>query len=163
MMATGAVIIAVLILMAGRSIEPPGRPIVLPSQVLQSPGDAVEACLDAPATTPSDSATVGRATLCHHRARVRVSLQASNLTPGETCAVLLTYIAHPAVCPDALCRSVYLTDERVLGLSLRIDGVVVSPSQVVELHTELPTSHLPAGAQLSLQVIHPSVQASSPA
>jgi hypothetical protein len=153
MMATVAAIIAVLVLVAGRSIEPPSQPFVLPSRTVQSPGDAVEACIEAPVSARSGADAVGRATLCHRGTRLRVSLQASILTTGETYTALLTYVPQPGQCTDSPCGQVDLPDERPRGLNLRVDGVVVSPFHAVEVDAEVPDSRLPSGAWLSLMLL----------
>ena len=158
MMAVVAAIIAILVLVAGGSIESPEQPHALVNRAMHSADAEGERCLNAPVSAPSGPATEGRATLCHHGATIRLSLQASILNPGERYTALLTYIALPLTCGAALCRPLDLPDERQLGLSVRINDVVVSPSRVVVVHAELPDTHLPTGAQISLMLLPPNEQ-----
>jgi hypothetical protein len=158
-MATVAAIMASMVLIVGRSIEPPAHPVVLASHVVDSPTGDVGACLEAPVTALWATGAVGKGTLCYDGRDLRVALRVTDLAPGEVYAAWLGYEHQPAPCHDSPCGSVDLPSERPTGLMQQVVGGVSPPSRTLELDATLRDIRLLSGARVSLLLLRPTGRA----
>jgi hypothetical protein len=158
-MAAVAIMMASLVLVGGAALPPPAEPRALIARQVYTPVGETGTCFEAPAVVPSTSVTVGVGTLCVDGHDLRVTLQATGLTPGDEYTGSLRYTLRPAPCrdsrtePESPCRSVDVPDDRPTTLVKHIDAGIAAPTGVLRVQKHLNDARFFSGGEITLELL----------
>jgi hypothetical protein len=157
--AVAAAMMAGMVLVVGRAIEPPTEPIVLASRPAELYAGGPATCLAAPLTGRAASGVVGQARLCHDGRDLHLTLRMDGIAPGEVFSAWLGYAHRQAPCQDSSCGSSDLPSDRPASLMQRRIGDASSTARTLELDAALTGVELTPGEQVVLRVLQPGESA----
>jgi hypothetical protein len=154
-----AVVMASVVLVGGAALPLPTEPGGLAARKIEAPDGETGTCLEAPATVPSTSVTVGVGTLCVDGPALHVTLQVAGLTPGEEYTGSLRYTFQPAPCrdsrtaPELACRSIDAPGDPPSTLVTHIDAGIAAPTGVLRVQKHLNDGRFVSGGEVTLELL----------
>lgn len=144
---TSTLVMTIIILLLGTVSA---QPLVLPDD-WQTHG--TRECVEAPATSMSESGVEGTTRLCFNGGGVQPALKVRGLQEGEAYTAWLAYFDQPSACFMTPCGFMDLHGADPVGVLGRVSGAFAPAERELELRADLRDLQPSRGSQISLLVL----------